>query len=299
MVIRIGTAEAGGTFHGQGEAIAELFNRQRGSSDQCVVHTSDASIDNANRLDRAELEFGFMASNWIGRAKDGTAPFSKSIALRMVAPANAGPIFFVTLADSEIQFIDDFRGRRIALGAAASGMVQHARTIFSILGLAFNTFTPVYLNHSEGADALVAGQVDALFLPPIPNRVTSELSERVNLRVVSYAPGQIDRVLSQVCYYRPITIEKGACRGVRDDAPQVAVVNVIVTHERVAESLVYDMARTVVENLDALPTMNPLFKGLKDLFLPLRTQGAGALEFGGVVLHPGAARAYRATGWIK
>ena len=59
------------------------------------------------------------------------------------------------------------------------------------------------------------------------------------------------------------------------------------------------MAKTITENLDSLPEMNPLFKGLKNLFEPLRTQGAAAFEFGGVSLHPGAARAYREAGWLK
>ena len=45
--------------------------------------------------------------------------------------------------------------------------------------------------------------------------------------------------------------------------------------------------------------MNPLFKGLKDLFEPLRSKGAAALEFGGVPLHPGAIRAYKEAGWLK
>jgi TRAP-type uncharacterized transport system substrate-binding protein len=45
--------------------------------------------------------------------------------------------------------------------------------------------------------------------------------------------------------------------------------------------------------------MNGLFKGLKDLFEPLRSQGAAALEFGGVALHPGAIRAYRDAGWLQ
>jgi TRAP-type uncharacterized transport system substrate-binding protein len=45
--------------------------------------------------------------------------------------------------------------------------------------------------------------------------------------------------------------------------------------------------------------MNLLFKGLKDLFEPLRSKGAAALEFGGVPLHPGAIRAYREAGWLK
>ncbi len=80
---------------------------------------------------------------------------------------------------------------------------------------------------------------------------------------------------------------------------QVGVINVIVTHERIPESVVHDMAGAISGNLDELPRMNPLFKGLKDLFEPLRTKGASAFEFGGVALHPGAAKAYRELGWLK
>jgi TRAP transporter TAXI family solute receptor len=299
MTVRIGTAEAGGTFYTQGEAIAELFNRGRAEADKCVVRTSDASIDNANRLDRGELEFGFMASNWIGRARDGTLPFTKKIALRMVAPANAGPIFFVVLASSSIKTINNFRGKRIVLGVEGSGMVQHARTIFGVLDLPFEAFTPLYMGYAEAADALIAGAVDALFLPPIPNRMMTGLSQRADVRVVPYEPGQIVNVLSKVSYYRPVSIAQGAFRGVIDEVPQIAVVNVVVTHERVPEAQAYDVTRAIADNLDVLPTMNPLFKGLKDLFLPLRDQGAAAFEFGGVPLHPGAARAYEAGGWLK
>ena len=100
MALRLGTSEYGGTFYTQGSAFAELFNRGRPEADRCVVQTSEASIHNANMLDRGELEFGFMASNWIGRAKEATAPFTRKIAIRMVAPANAGPMFFVKLASS-------------------------------------------------------------------------------------------------------------------------------------------------------------------------------------------------------
>jgi TRAP-type uncharacterized transport system substrate-binding protein len=116
---------------------------------------------------------------------------------------------------------------------------------------------------------------------------------------VAYAPGQLERILSQVPFYRKITIEKGAFRGVDEDMPQVAVVNVIVTHEKVSEEAVHDMARTIAGGLQKLPRMNPLFKGLADLFEPLRSHGAAAFEFGGVPLHPGALRAYKEASWIK
>ncbi len=299
MTVKFATSEAGGTFHSQGLAIAGLFNRNRPEQEKCTVQTSMASIDNANLLENSAIEFGFMASNWIGRAKEGTPPFTRRIALRMVSPANAGPLFFVALARSPIKSIRELRGKRVAVGLRGSGMVEHVHTMFDVLGISFDSFMPVYIGFSEGAESLIAGDIDAQFQPPIPNRVMTNLSERADVRVIPYDPGEIDKLLSKVRFYRRIIIEKGAFRGVAQDVPQIAVVNVLVTHERVSEEIVHDMAKAIVENLDTLPELNPLFKALKDLFEPLRTQGTAAFEMGGVALHPGALRAYREAGWLK
>ena len=299
MAVRMGTSEPGGTFYTQGSAVAALFNRGRGDDDKCIVQSTDASIHNAEQLDRGELEFGFMASNWIGRAREASPPFTRRIALRMVAPANAGPMFFVKLASSPIRTIADFSGKRIAIGTQGSGMEQHVHTIFGVLGVSFDSFTPVHMGFAEGADALITGQVDAQFQPPVPNRVMTDLSRRADVRVVPYAPGQVEKILAEVPFYRRTTMEKGSFRGVVEDIVQIAVVNVLVTHERVPEVIVYDMAKAIAGNLDTLPAMNPLFKGLKDLFEPLRARGAAAFEFGGVPLHPGGIRAYQETGWLS
>ena len=299
MAIRIGTSESGGTFHSQGEAIAELFNRSWQGADKCVVQTTDASIHNAEQLDRGDLEFGFMASNWIGRALNGVGPFTKPIALRMVAPANAGPMCFVKLARAAIDSVADFSGKRIAIGTRGSGMEQHIHTIFEILGISFDSFTPVHMSFAEGADALVAGAIDVQFHPPIPNRVLTDLSRRADIRIVPYVPGQLEKVLAEVPFYRRVTVEKNAFRGVIEDVAQIGVINVLVTHARVAEEIAHVMAGAILRNLDRLPNMNPLFKGIESLFQPLRKQGAAAFEFGGVQLHPGALKAYREAGWIR
>ena len=299
MALRMGTSEYGGTFYTQGMAFTELFNRGRAEDQRCVVQTTDASIHNAEQLDRGELEFGFMASNWIGRAKNALPPFTRKIDLRMVAPANAGPMFFVKRADSPIQSVAEFKGKRIAIGTKGSGMEQHVHTIFSVLGISFDSFTPLNMGFAEGADELIAGNIDAQFQPPIPNRVMTDLSQRADVRVVPYAPGQLPRILGEVPFYCGVIMEKNVFRGVVEDIAQLAVVNVLVTHARIAESIVQDMTKAIVENLDALPTMNPLFKGLRNLFDPLRIQGTPALEFGGVPLHPGALRAYKEAGWLN
>ncbi|HEY2919197.1 MAG TPA: TAXI family TRAP transporter solute-binding subunit [Candidatus Binatia bacterium] len=299
MTIRFGTSEAGGTFHSQGVTIAELFHRAHPNEERCVVSTNLVTLDDVKLFDRDELDFGLMASNWIGRAKDGAPPFTHPIALRVVAPANAGPVFFVTLADSPIKTVSDLVGRRIALGPKGSGMAQHAEVIFKILGILFDSFMPIYLGFAEAGEALIKGEIDALWQRPIPNKAMRELSERADVRILPYAAGQLEKIISEVSFYRKVAIEEGAFRGVSEDTPQVGVVNVIVTHESVAQEAVHALATVIASNLDALPKLNPLFQSLKPLFAALRTQGAAAFEFAGVPLHPGASRAYKDIGLVK
>jgi len=299
MMIRIGTSEMGGTFYTQGQAIAEIFNRERVETDSCVVQTSEASIHNAELLDRGGLEFGFMASNWIGRAQTAAAPFTKQIAIRMVAPANVGPMCFVRLASAPIQSAADFKGKRIAIGTKGSGMEQHVYTIFDVLGIPFDSFTPVHMSFADGADALASGKIDVQFHPPIPNKVLTNLSQSADIRVIPFGAGQLEKLFAQVPFYRPVVVEKNVFRGVVEDVTQVGVINVIVSHERIPERIVHGMAKAIADNLNVLPQMNPLFRGLKNLFEPLRSQGAAAFEFGGVPLHPGAIKAYEEAGWLK
>jgi TRAP transporter TAXI family solute receptor len=191
------------------------------------------------------------------------------------------------------------QGKRIAIGTKGSGMEQHIHTIFGVLGISFDSFKPVHLGFAEGADALIGCQIDVQFHPPIPNKVLTDLSQRADIRVVPFAPGQLDKVMAQVPFYRPVVMEKNVFRGVAEDVTQIGVINVLVTHERIADTIVHNMAATIAGNLDTLPQMNPLFKGLRNLFEPLRIQGAAAFEFGGVRLHPGAQKAYQESGWIK
>ena len=87
-----------------------------------------------------------MASNWIGRARNGEAPFGKPMDSAMAAPMNAGPLFFVVRAELPIRSFSDLRARRIAVGPRTSGMVQHAHCIFGALGMSFSDFEPIYLD---------------------------------------------------------------------------------------------------------------------------------------------------------
>jgi TRAP transporter TAXI family solute receptor len=298
MTIRIGTSERDGTFHSQGRALKTILDRQARPAPVDVLESRSASVDNAKRLQAGEIEFGFMAANWIGRARNGEAPFVAPIDLRMAVPMNAGPLFFIARAGGPLRTVGDLRGKRVAVGLRTSGMVQHVHSIFGALGLSFSDFTPVYLDFAAGADALAAGEVDAQFQCPIPNQVMTDLAARIDLRALGLGPGEIETVLRVAPDYRSTMMRKHAIRGLEEDVAQIAVVNVLVTHVRVPEVVVCDVVDAIIKHAGELGRLNPLFAGLQDLFEPLRRQGPSALEFGDVPLHPGALRACRAAGLV-
>ncbi len=299
MGVRIGTAESGSTFLGQGEALKIVLDRNPALRPVAISISATASVENANRLAADDIDFGFMAANWIGRAKRGEPPFAREIDLRMVAPMNAGPLFFVVRRDSALHTIADLRSRRVAVGAERSGMAQHARVMLTALGLNLSDIVPLYLDFAAGADALVRGEADAQLQCPIPNKVMSALAERIAVRVLPYAPGALEKLLATVPFYRRTVMRAGAIRGLDCDVAQAAVVNVLATHARVAEDAVRRVASAIFAAREELPRLNALFDGLHELFEPLRSDGAGALEFGGVALHQGARAAYRAAGLLR
>src|SRR5262249_13865713 len=90
MTIRIGTSERDGTFYSQGHALKAALAQRPTLAEVEVLEAKSASTENAKRLHMGEIDFGFMASNWIGRAKNGEPPFAEPLDLAMAAPMNAG-----------------------------------------------------------------------------------------------------------------------------------------------------------------------------------------------------------------
>jgi TRAP transporter TAXI family solute receptor len=297
MPVRIGTAEEGGTFHAQGMALKVML--EAGIVDQVeIVATEGASIGNAQLLGAGQLDFGFMAANWVGRAHRGEPPFAEPIRLRVAAPMNAGPIFFITLAESPLYGIMELRGRRVAVGREGTGMAQHAQSILDAIGLGFEQIEPVYLDFAAGAEALVRGEVDAQLQCPLPNKVMTDLTRHSAIRPLFYRTNELYHVLERAPMYRGTVLAKGAIPGMQEDLPQVAVVNLLMTHLGADAKLVQDVARAVHLRADMLAATDPLFAGLAQLFEPLRRKGAAGLNFDGVPLHEAALQIYRASGLV-
>jgi TRAP transporter TAXI family solute receptor len=300
MPIRIGTGERGGTFFTQGMALKAALERDpQAPSIEVLESPGGVSIENANRLDAGNIEFGFISAPWIAAALHGAPPFPHPIDLRIAVPMNVGPNFFVVRADSRLRKVADLRGRKVAVGNSGGGMVQHAEAIFAALGIGPDDLERVYVNFAQGADMLAAGKVDAQFQCPIPNRVMIELSERIAVRVLSYDPQHLDAALKSIPLDRPVIMRKGAFRGVDEDTAQLGVLNLLVTHARVDAVAARTVVGAIVRVAGELGQLNPLFADFTELLENVRSRTAAMLAFGGIELHPGAVRAYGEAGFLK
>jgi len=289
MALRITSAERGGTFWTQAQALAAVLSRDAALTPVAVLDTPGASVETAELLGTGAAELGFMAANWVPRAVRGESPFVETLDLRVVAPMNVGPLFFIVRADAAIATVSDLAGKRVVLGGAKSGMAQHARLILGLLGI---EAIPLLLDFASGGDAVLRGEADAQLQCPIPNRVMTELSERGDIRVLPYPPDALARVLAAVPYYRRATMRKGALRGLERDSAQPGVLNLLVAHPRVPDETVATVVRAIARHADELARLNPLFDGLGGLLREVRAED-------GVALHPGAAAAYRALGLMR
>lgn len=296
--MRIGTAEPNSTFLNQGLALKAVLEKSGVPGPVEILHSLSASIENAQRVGSGDLDYGFMAANWIGRALRGEKPFAAPIALRMVAPMNLGPMYFIVRAGSGIRTVADLRGKRVAVGPATSGTAQHALSIFGALGFGFEDMTPEFLDFPKGGEALGRGDIDAQLQCPIPNPVMTALDAKHDFRVLPYAPGDLETVMAKNTVYRRAVMRAGDLRALKEDVAQAGVTNVLVTHERQDAARVEAVTRAIVAGADELARLNPLFRGIAELWAPLKTEGAKSLGFEGVPLHEGAKAGYRAAGLL-
>ena len=296
--MRIGTAEPNSTFMNQGLALKAALEQAGVPGPVEILRSMSASIENAQRIGAGDLDYGFMAANWIGRALRGEKPFAAPIALRMIAPMNLGPMYFIARADSGVRTVADLRGKRVAVGPATSGTAQHALSIFGALGFGFDDITPAFLDFPSGGEALGRGEIDAQLQCPIPNPVMTALDAKHDFRVLLYAPGDLETVMAKNAIYRRAIMRKGELRALQEDVAQPGVTNVLVAHERQPTDNVAAVVRAIVAGADELGRLNPLFRGIADLWAPLKTECAKALEFEGVPLHEGARAGYRAAGLL-
>lgn len=231
---RIGTGPTAETLYAFGTAISAGISRPPGGSpcDQggicgvpgliAVAQSKGGSIENLESLVAGDLESALVHADMAYWAYNAAGPFRHRepfTGLRVIANLTPVMIHVAVRADSAIESFDDLRGRSVSLGPSGSGTVSNALLLLRTQGIPLEDLRPRFLNPGPAADALAAGEIDALFeIGGAPIEALAALAERTPIRLLPIAGEAARQMQSLYPFVQGGAIRDGLYRGVPETA---------------------------------------------------------------------------------
>ena len=196
----------------------------------------------------------------------------------------------LTRGDASVPSVADLRGRRVSVGAPASGSELTFRRLLAARGWSPAAFAKlVDVQNSLQAAALCRGLVDATALVAAnPTPAVQEATFACDARFVPLEPEFVRSMVERYPYYVPAVVPGGLYPNNPAPVPTVGVRAVVVASAGTPDEVVHAVTRAVFENLAEFRTLHLAFAAVEAegmlhhcLFAPL---------------HPGAARYYREAG---
>lgn len=288
-----GGASITGVYYQVALQISNMMNKHMGDEYNFIGRPTGGSVFNINALERGAFDFGVAQSDRNWQAFNGSADWEGRAVtdLRSLFSMHPETVMLVTRKDTGIKSMEDLKGKRVNIGNPGSGQRGNAEDVLRLYGLDFSKdFRAQGLQQHEASRALVDRNIDAFFYTVgNPSAAIDEPAQSINLDMVPINSDAIKDFVEQHPYYIMTAIPGGTYRGIDRDIETFAVTATVVTNENVSDEVVYDLVKTVFENLDELRASHAAFRHLKPEEM---LQGLSA------PLHPGALRYYQEKGWM-
>lgn len=292
--IRIGTGGKTGVYYPTGGAICRLVNR--GTKDhgvECTIESTGGSVYNLKAIRAGEMDFGIAQSDWQYHSYKGTSKFEEDQAyedLRAVFSIHPEPFTVVARTDSGINTFDDLKGKRVNIGNPGSGQ----RGTMDVLMAKKNWSTADFelvteYKSAEQARAVCENKIDAMiFVAGHPSGSIKEATTMCETKLVEVSGPVIDQLVEENPYYRVATIPGGMYKGNDGDTTTFGVGATLVTSAKVPDEVVYNVVKSVFDNMRRFKRLHPALGILKPE--EMVSDGLSA------PLHDGAAKFYKEQG---
>jgi uncharacterized protein len=287
--INVLTGGTSGVYYPVGVALSQLYGTGIDGA-KTSVQATKASVENLNLLASGRGELAFSLGDSVSDAWNGVADagFPKPLkSIRAIAGIYPNYIQIVASEESGIKTLEDLKGKRISVGAPKSGTELNARAIFKAAGLSYKDMGAVeYMPFAESVELIKNRQLDAtLQSSGLGQASIRDLASTMKLNFVSVPADVVEKIGNPV--YMPMNIPKDTYDGQTDDVPTVAIMNILVTSEKVDDETAYLMTKLMFENLPRLANSHSATKDIKV---------ESAAKNLPIPLHPGAERYYKEVG---
>lgn len=279
--INIATGGTAGTYYPLGGAMAEVLNKNVANVN-ATAESTGASVANINLLKEGNVQLAFIQNDITFYADKGEEMFKdqKVSGLKALATIYPETCQLITLKKNNINSVADLKGKKIAVGAAGSGVEANARQIMAAEGITYDDINEQYLSFAEAANGLKDGNIDAGFITAgFPTAAIQDLSAQHDVVLIPVGDAIADKLIADYPFYTKIVIPAGTYPKQEEDVQTLAVKAMLVVTDEMDEQLAYDITKAIYTNLDALKAAH----SVGSLILPETAKDGLS-----VPLHPGA-----------
>ena len=268
--VTIGTGGQTGVYYVAGQSICRFVNRDSSKTGiKCNAPASGGGVANVNGLRSGEYNFGIMQSDHQYKAMKGEAPFEAQGAmedLRAVFSLQSEVFTVLARKDANIKGLDDLKGKRVNIGNPGSGQRDTLEEIMRIKGWDKSVYKLASeLKPAEQASALSDNNIDAMtYFVGHPNGAIQEATTTVDAVLVPVTGPDIDKLLSEKSYYTKAEIPGGLYKGSDAATQSIGGKAVLSVSAKTDADVVYQLVKSVFENLDRFRKLHPAFADLKE-----------------------------------
>lgn len=287
--LTIATGGSSGVYFALGGALSNLLNKNVEGVNSSVQSTG-ASAVNATLLGSEKAEIAFAMNDVISYAYTGTEVFKdkgKIENLRGIASLYPNFVQVITVKGTGINEISELKGKRVGVGAPGSGTEVNARQILAAHGITYDDIEEDFLSYSESVEQLKNGAIDAAFLTSgLPNATIMDLSTTHDVKIIPIRKAAVDKLAAEYPFYSSEMIPARTYDN-EEDVETAAVMTLLVTRADLPEELVYNITKTIFENLNVLVDTH---SAAKKISIDNVRKGMP------IPLHPGAEKYYKEQG---
>lgn len=288
----LATGGTSGTYYPFGGAIANIWNTKIANMN-VTAQATGASAENLRLINKGEAEYGIVQNDVMDYAYNGTDLFAgeKLSNLATIGTLYPEVVQIAVSKASGITSVADFRGKRISVGDAGSGVEFNAKQIMEGYGLTFNDIKKSNLSFKESAEGIQNGTLDGCFITAgVPNSALQELAFTAGLILIPVDGAAADKICAKYGYYTKTTIPAGTYKGTDTDTAALAIKATLAVSSKLDENTVYEMTKALFSNVNELA--NAHAKG-KEVSAESAVTGVS------VPFHPGAVKYYKEIGLMK
>jgi hypothetical protein len=252
--VNIATGSTGGSYYPLGAAMAKIWNDNIDGI-KASAQSTGGTVHNIQLMGSGEADVAFMDGlyyyAYLGKDKYEGNPQEY---IRALVPLYPEPIQLMVAKGSDIKSLADFKGKRVSIGAVASGTEVTARQLLKAAGIdPDKDIQAENLGVGDTAKAFSDNRIDAAIM--VGSIGMAGVVEATTLGVVEFidVPDEIrDKVIEETPYWVPFTIPANTYKGQEKDVKTYASWNIVAVHKDLDPDLVYQMTKQLYDHKEDL-----------------------------------------------